>query len=99
MGIHYDIIPVTTGDFTCTLHKYEDLPEYTKNTQSYIMTPTGHDRRPYKRYWSRPTTLYTIPVTTDDFIHDTGHDRRLYTRLTQLCERPQNTLKIHGRVF
>ena len=36
---------------------------------------------------------------TDDFIYDTGHDRRLYTRLTQLCNVPQNTLKIHGRVL
>ena len=47
MGIHYNIIPVTTGDFTHTLHKYEVLPEYTKNTRSYIMTYTGHDRRLY----------------------------------------------------
>ena len=36
---------------------------------------------------------------TDDFITDTGHDRRLYTRLPQLWEGPQNTLKIHGRVL
>ena len=43
--------------------------------------------------------LQMIPVTTDDFINDTGHDRRLYTRPTQLCEVPQNTLKIHGRVL
>ena len=41
----------------------------------------------------------TMAVTTDDFIYDTGHDRRPYTRLTQLCEVPQNTLKIHGRVL
>ena len=47
MGIHYNIIPVTTGDFTHTLHSYEVLPEYTKNTRSYIMTYTGHDRRLY----------------------------------------------------
>ena len=47
LGIHYNIIPVTTGDFTHTLHKYEVLPEYTKNTRSYIMTYTGHDRRLY----------------------------------------------------
>ena len=51
MGIHYNIIPVTTGDFTHTLHKYDVLPEYTKNTRSYIMTYTGHDRRLY--YWYR----------------------------------------------
>ena len=38
MGIHYNIIPVTTGDFTHTLHNYEVLPEYTKNTRPYIMT-------------------------------------------------------------
>ena len=44
MGIHYNIIPVTTGDFTHTLHKYDVLPEYTKNTRSYTMTYTGHDR-------------------------------------------------------
>ena len=37
MCINYNIIPVTTGDFTHTLHNYEVLPEYTKNTQSYIM--------------------------------------------------------------
>ena len=47
MGIHYNIIPVTTGDFTHTLHKYDVLPEYTKNARSYIMTFTGHDRRLY----------------------------------------------------
>ena len=38
MGMHYSMIPVTTGDFTYTLYKYEVLPEYTKNTRSYIMT-------------------------------------------------------------
>ena len=38
MGMHYNMIPVTTGDFTYTLHKYEVPPEYTKNTRSYIMT-------------------------------------------------------------
>ena len=53
----------------------------------------------YDIYRSRPTALLTIPVTTDDFILDTDHDQRLYTRLTQLCENPQNTLKIHGRVL
>ena len=42
-----NIIPVTTGDFTHTLHKYDVLPEYTKNTRSYTMTYTGHDRRLY----------------------------------------------------
>ena len=47
MGIHYNIIPVTTGDFTHTLHNYDVLPEYTKNTRSYTMTYTGHDRRLY----------------------------------------------------
>ena len=52
MGIHYNIKPVTTGDFTHTLHKYEVIPEYTKNTRSYIMTHTGHDRQLYKRYRS-----------------------------------------------
>ena len=29
----------------------------------------------------------------------TGHDRRLYTRLPQLCEVPQYTLKIHGHIL
>ena len=38
MGMHYNMILVTTGDFTYTLHKYEVPPEYTKNTRSYIMT-------------------------------------------------------------
>ena len=38
MGMNYNMIPVTTGDFTFTLDKYEVLPEYTKNTRSYIMT-------------------------------------------------------------
>ena len=38
MGMYYNMIPVTTGDFTYTLYKYEVLPEYTKNTRSYIMT-------------------------------------------------------------
>ena len=38
-------------------------------------------------------------MTTDDFIFNTGHYRRLYTRFTQLCKVPQNTLKIHGRVL
>ena len=33
--------------------------EYTKKTRSYIITYTGHYRRLYKRYRSRPTTLYT----------------------------------------
>ena len=47
MGIHYNIIPVTIGDFAHTLHKYDVLQEYTKNTRSYIMTYTGHDRRLY----------------------------------------------------
>ena len=47
---------------------YNIIP-VTKNTRSYIMTHTGHDRRLYKRYRSWPTTLYTIPVMTDDFIH------------------------------
>ena len=28
MGIHYNMIPVTTDDFTYTLHKYEVPPEY-----------------------------------------------------------------------
>ena len=69
MVMHHNMIPVTTGDFTYALHKYEVLPEYTKNTRSYIMTYTGHERRLYKRYRSRPTTLQAIPVTTDDFMH------------------------------
>ena len=51
------------------------------------------------------TKKYTVvyydlkPVTTNNFIINTGHCRRLYTRFTQLCETPQNTLKIHGRVL
>ena len=80
MGIHYNIIPVTTGDFTHTLHKYDVRPEYTKKyTVVY-----------YDIYRSRLTIL---------FITNTGHCRRLYTRLTQLCVSPRNTLKIHGRVL
>ena len=39
------------------------------------------------------------PVTTDDFINGTGHYWRRYTRLTQLCVSPQNTLIIHGRIL
>ena len=89
MVMHHNTIPVTTGDFIQALHKYWWSPRiHWKYTVVY-----------YDIYRSRPTTLLTIPVTTDDFIHDTGHDRRLYTRLTQLCEVPQNTLKIHGRVL
>ena len=42
---------------------------------------------------------YSIPITTDDFISNTGHCRRRYTRFTQLCICPRNTLKIHGRVL
>ena len=38
MGMHYNMIPVTTGDFTHTLHSYEVPSEYTKNARSYIMT-------------------------------------------------------------
>ena len=73
MGIHYNIIPVTTGDFTHTLlHKYDVLPEYTKNTRSYTMTynipvttddfitDTGHCRRLYTRF----TQLYVSPRNT-----------------------------------
>ena len=43
--------------------------------------------------------LWHIPITTDDFISNTGHYRRRYTRFTQLCICPRNTLKIHGRVL
>ena len=43
--------------------------------------------------------LWHIPITTDGFISITGHCRRRYTRFTQLCVCPRNTLKIHGRVL
>ena len=95
MGIHYNIIPVTTGDFTHTLHNYEVLPEYTKNTRSYIMTYTGHDRRLYNQYRSLPTTLYTsytIMCESSEYTKNTqsctmtwtGHDRRLYNQYRSL---------------
>ena len=65
------------------------LPEYTVNTRSYIMTYTGHDRRLYNQYRSRPTTLYTFysimrssseytKNTRSCIITYTGHYRRLY---------------------
>ena len=79
-------------------------------TDSFIIN-TGHDWRLYRHLstiiwtsseytkntrsctitytWSPLTTLQAIPVTTDDSIGV----------LTQLCEHPQNTLKIHGRVL
>ena len=83
------------GDFTHTLHKYDVLPEYTKNTRSYTMTWTGHDRRFYNQYWSLPTTLYTsytIMCESSEYTKNTrsctmtwtGHDRWLYKRLTLL---------------
>ena len=95
MGIHYNIIPVTTGDFTHTLHKYDVLPEYTKNTRSYTMTYTGHDRRLYNWYRSLPTTLYTfytIMCESSEYTKNTrscimtwtGHDRRLYNQYRSL---------------
>ena len=37
--------------------------------------------------------LWHIPITTDGFISNTGHCRRRYTRFTQLCICPRNTLK------
>ena len=42
------------------LTQYDVLPEYTKNTRSYIMTYTDHDRRLYNQYRSLPATLYTF---------------------------------------
>ena len=95
MGIHYNIIPVTTGDFTHTLHKYDVLPEYTKNTRSYTMTNTGHDRRLYNQYRSLPMTLYTSYTimcesaeytknTRSCIMTGTGHDRRLYNQYRSL---------------
>ena len=67
------------------------LPEYTKNTRSCTLSYTGHDRRLYTRYRSRPTTLYTSYTIMWGFseytkntrsctLSYTGHDRRLYTR-------------------
>ena len=47
MGMNYNMIPVTTGDFTYTLDKYEVLPEYTKK---YMVVYYDINR-------SRPTTL------------------------------------------
>ena len=59
MGIHNYIMPMNTGDFTHTLHNIT-FPEYTKNTRSYIMTYTDHDRWLYIQYRSLPATLYTF---------------------------------------
>ena len=69
----------------------EDLPEYTENTRSCIITYTGHYRRLYKQYRSWPTTLYTFYTimrssseytknTRSCIITYTGHYRRLYKR-------------------
>ena len=94
MGVHYYIIPITTGDFTHTT-QYDVLPEYTKNTRSYIMTYTGHYRRLYNQYRSLPTTLYrshTIMCEASEYTKNTrsctmtgtGHYRRLYNQYRSL---------------
>ena len=94
MGVHYYIIPITTGDFTHTT-QYDVLPEYTKNTRSYIMSYTGHDRRLYNWYRSLPATLYTFYTiicgsseytknTRSCTMTGTGHYRRLYNQYRSL---------------
>ena len=64
MGIHNYIMPMNTGDFTHFTH-YDVLPEYTKNTLSYIMTYTDHDRLLYNQYRSLLTTLFTFYVAVE----------------------------------
>ena len=94
MGIHNYIMPMNTGDFTHTLHNMT-FPECTKNTRSYIMTYTDHDRWLYIQYRSLPATLYTFYTimymsteytknTRSCTMTQTGHDRWLYIQYRSL---------------
>ena len=73
MGIHNYIMSMNTGDFTYTLHSMT-FPEYTKNTRSYVITYTDHDRWLYNQYRSLPATLYTfytIMCNTSEYTKNT----------------------------
>ena len=82
---------MNTGDFTHNLHSMTFFQNLRRNTRSYIMTYTDHDRWLYIYYRSLPATLYmvdTIMYMSTEYAKTTrscsmtltGHDPQLYNQ-------------------